>query len=90
MRQGSPTMMAGPPMKLTESIDRDRRLPIKKTKKQYEQDKQNLIKVYNQSLAKPQAKHTGKNSISSWEDEGKKQNPKINTRTLTESEDISE
>ena len=73
-------------------MDKDRRLPVKKTKRQHEQDKNNLIKVYNQALSKPPPKHIGKNSISSWDDDkAQKTNTKINTRlTLTESEDVSE
>ena len=65
---------------------------MKKTKRQYEQDKNNLIKVYNQALMKPAPKNIGKNSISSWDDDKvQKQNTKLNTRlTLTESEDVSE
>ena len=47
MRHGSPITITGPPIKLMDSMEKERRLPTKKTKKQYEQDKQKLIKVYN-------------------------------------------
>ena len=69
MKQGSPINLVNPLIQQHDSIERDRRLPVKKTKKQYEQDKNNLIKVYNQVLTKPPQKHIGKNSISSWDDD---------------------